>query len=59
MSEKKIDSNPEIWTVLDVMKFLKLSKPTVYRMARNGDIPCTIIGKSTFRFSRKKIESFV
>lgn len=55
---KKVDSNPDMWTVSDVAKYLKLSTKTVYVLARLGKIPCTILG-ANFRFSRKKIESLV
>lgn len=49
---------PDIMTVAEVAEYLRLSKKTVYVLAREEKIPCKIIG-STFRFSRKTIENFV
>jgi len=46
----------DIMIVSEVATYLRLSKKTVYLKARKGEIPCIIFG-STFRFSRKTIES--
>lgn len=49
----------DIWTAKQVAEYLKMCEKTVYVHARSGSIPCTIIGNTVFRFSRKKIESLV
>ena len=53
-NDAKIERNSDIWTAKEVAEYLKISKKTVYLMARTGDIPCTIIGNTIFRFSGKR-----
>jgi excisionase family DNA binding protein len=46
---------PDVMTADEVAAYLRLCRKTVYVLARSGEIPCKILGK-TFRFSRKAIE---
>lgn len=45
-------------TVKDVMNRLNLSKPTIYRLVENGEIPVIRIGGS-LRFEEREIEDFI
>lgn len=42
MGEKKIK---ELWTIHDLIAYLKLPKSTVYLYVAEGKIPCVKIGK--------------
>ena len=50
--------NDALLSVRDVARYLKLNVQTVYRMAREGRLPATKIGKQ-WRFSRREIESLI
>ncbi len=56
MSPEK--ASDEILTVLDVARFLRVPKSTVYKLARMGQIPATKIGKH-WRFLRKDIQDWM
>jgi len=45
----------EVMTVEEVAKYLGLSKPTVYKLARRGEIPAVKVGRS-WRFHREAVE---
>ncbi len=45
-------------SVRDVASYLKLNVQTVYRMAREGRLPATKIGKQ-WRFSGRMIEALI
>jgi excisionase family DNA binding protein len=45
----------EIWTASDLAKYLKLSAPTIYKLAKNGQIPGFRIGDS-WRFEMDEIQ---
>ncbi|HJU04510.1 MAG TPA: helix-turn-helix domain-containing protein [Nitrospiraceae bacterium] len=45
----------EILTVLEVARFLRVSKATVYKLARLGELPASKIGKH-WRFTRLDIQ---
>lgn len=45
-------------SVRDVARYLKLNVQTVYRMAREGRLPATKIGKQ-WRFSGQEIEALI
>jgi excisionase family DNA binding protein len=51
------DSNA-IMTIDEVASFLKLSKITIYKLVKKGDIPAFRVGNS-WRFQRDKIETMV
>jgi PTS system nitrogen regulatory IIA component len=49
---------PEILTVQEVAKFLRVSERTVYEWATAGTIPCGKLG-TTWRFKRSEVEKWV
>jgi len=48
----------EIMTSREVMAYLKISKPTLYRMIRLGDLRAVKIGKN-YRFLKEDIEELL
>ena len=46
---------PEILTSREVMEYLKISKPTLYKMIQDGDIKAVKIGKH-YRFLKQHID---
>ncbi len=53
-----LNSNNEILTVVDVARFLRVPKSTVYKLARLKEIPASKIGKH-WRFLRGDIEDWL
>ncbi|HPV82150.1 MAG TPA: helix-turn-helix domain-containing protein [Nitrospira sp.] len=51
-------SDSEILTVLDVARFLRVPKSTVYKLARLGQLPASKIGKH-WRFLRRDIHDWM
>ena len=51
-------SDSEIVTVLDVARFLRVPKSTVYKLARLGQLPASKIGKH-WRFLRRDIHDWM
>ncbi|MDH5641325.1 MAG: helix-turn-helix domain-containing protein [Nitrospira sp.] len=48
----------EILTVMDVARFLRVPKSTVYKLARVGELPASKIGKH-WRFLRHDIHNWL
>ena len=48
----------EILTVMDVARFLRVPKSTVYKLARVGELPASKIGKH-WRFLRRDIHDWM
>ena len=48
----------EILTVMEVAKFLRVPKSTVYKLARAGELPASKIGKH-WRFLRRDIHEWM
>lgn len=48
----------EILTIMDVARFLRVPKSTVYKLARIGELPATKIGKH-WRFLRRDIHEWM
>jgi excisionase family DNA binding protein len=48
----------EILTVMDVARFLRVPKSTVYKLARVGELPASKIGKH-WRFLRHDIHAWL
>jgi len=48
----------EIMTSREVMSYLKISKPTLYRMIRLGDLKAVKIGKN-YRFLKEDVEELL
>jgi excisionase family DNA binding protein len=57
-SHKAAGLENEILTVLDVARFLRVPKSTVYKLARVGELPASKIGKH-WRFLRRDIQDWV
>lgn len=51
-------ADSEILTVLDVARFLRVPKSTVYKLARLGQLPASKIGKH-WRFLRRDIHDWM
>jgi excisionase family DNA binding protein len=51
-------SDSEILTVLEVARFLRVPKSTVYKLARLGVLPASKIGKH-WRFLRRDIQGWM
>jgi excisionase family DNA binding protein len=56
--ESASPSESEILTVLDVARFLRVPKSTVYKLARLGQLPASKIGKH-WRFLRRDIHDWM
>ncbi|NOS81330.1 MAG: helix-turn-helix domain-containing protein [Nitrospira sp.] len=48
----------EILTVMDVAQFLRVPKSTVYKLARQGELPASKIGKH-WRFLRHDLNQWM
>ena len=53
--QEEIKGNVKIMTINDVASFLKLSKITIYKLIKRGELPAFREGNS-WRFYRDKIE---
>ncbi|MEO5954745.1 MAG: helix-turn-helix domain-containing protein [Nitrospiraceae bacterium] len=51
-------TDSEILTVMDVARFLRVPKSTVYKLARLGELPASKIGKH-WRFLRRDIHQWM
>jgi excisionase family DNA binding protein len=58
----QLDGDPtrdgEILTVMEVARFLRVPKSTVYKLARVGELPASKIGKH-WRFLRRDIHEWM
>jgi excisionase family DNA binding protein len=57
-SEGVSATDSEILTVMDVARFLRVPKSTVYKLARVGELPASKIGKH-WRFLRRDIHDWM
>jgi excisionase family DNA binding protein len=57
-SEGMVTADGEILTVMDVARFLRVPKSTVYKLARVGELPASKIGKH-WRFLRRDIHDWM
>jgi excisionase family DNA binding protein len=55
---KELNSESSILTADEVAEYLKLSKITVYKLAKDGSIPGFRVGGS-WRFSKSNIEKMM
>ena len=53
-----MSSESEILTVMEVARFLRVPKSTVYKLARLGQLPASKIGKH-WRFLRRDIHDWM
>jgi excisionase family DNA binding protein len=56
--DRNAQSDSEILTILEVARFLRVPKSTVYKLARLGQLPASKIGKH-WRFLRRDIHDWV
>ena len=56
--DRGLEMDGEILTVLEVARFLRVPKSTVYKLARLGELPASKIGKH-WRFLRRDIQSWM
>ena len=49
---------PEVMTVKQVARYLQLDEQTIYKMARQGEIPCTKIS-SQWRFKKDMVDEWL
>ncbi|MBX3325122.1 MAG: helix-turn-helix domain-containing protein [Nitrospira sp.] len=57
-SETGAARDGEILTVMEVARFLRVPKSTVYKLARGGELPASKIGKH-WRFLRRDIHEWM
>ncbi|MGZ8365258.1 MAG: helix-turn-helix domain-containing protein [Nitrospira sp.] len=57
-TEEATARESEILTVMEVARFLRVPKSTVYKLARIGDLPASKIGKH-WRFLRRDIHEWM
>lgn len=57
-TESRTSQNGEILTVMEVARFLRVPKSTVYKLARAGELPASKIGKH-WRFLRRDIHEWM
>ena len=57
-SETDAIRDGEILTVMEVARFLRVPKSTVYKLARGGELPASKIGKH-WRFLRRDIHEWM
>lgn len=57
-SEASTTRDGEILTVMEVARFLRVPKSTVYKLARVGELPASKIGKH-WRFLRRDIHDWM
>lgn len=58
MSDGASAQDGEILTVMEVARFLRVPKSTVYKLARGGELPASKIGKH-WRFLRRDIHDWM
>jgi len=56
--DRRPEMDGEILTVLEVARFLRVPKSTVYKLARLGELPASKVGKH-WRFLRRDIQSWM
>jgi excisionase family DNA binding protein len=56
--EQAFAQEEEILTVMDVARFLRVPKSTVYKLARIGELPASKIGKH-WRFLRRDLHHWL
>ncbi len=57
-TESEPTRDGEILTVMEVARFLRVPKSTVYKLARVGELPASKIGKH-WRFLRRDIHEWM
>ena len=50
--------SPDVMTLYEVAKYLKLHRMTVYKLVREGKIPALKVG-GQWRFSRLRLEAWL
>ena len=58
LSKSTLQSAPEFWTASELAERLRVTKATIYRMARRGELPYYSIGRA-MRFRHADVEAFL
>ena len=53
-----IDRSPELMTIDEVSKFLRVHRSTVYRLVRNGELPAFKVGDQ-WRFNKSQVDQWL
>ncbi|MBT6326478.1 MAG: helix-turn-helix domain-containing protein [Bdellovibrionales bacterium] len=53
-----INDRAEVMTTDDVVNYLKVSRKTLLKLVRNGEIPARKVGKN-YRYLRKELEKYL
>ena len=56
---RKSDLDDELLTIKEVASFLKTSEFTIYRLMRQGELPCIRKGKRFTRIRKADLEAFL
>ena len=57
-SKSEPSGHPEFWTATELASHLRVTKATIYRMARRGELPYYSIGRA-MRFRNRDVEEFL
>jgi excisionase family DNA binding protein len=52
------DETPEIMTIGEAAKYLRISRSSLYKVTREGRIPCQKVGRQ-WRFSREALDRWL
>lgn len=52
------ESNPEIMTIEEAAKYLRVPLSSLYRLAQDGKVPCQKVGRH-WRFLRQSLATWV
>ena len=57
-SAKRPERRPTVMTLVEVARYLRINKSTVYRLARDGTLPAWKLGNA-WRFKKDAIERWI
>lgn len=53
-----VRKEPEVMTIEEVCRYLRIAKSSLYRLAQKGRIPCQKVGKH-WRFHREALDTWL
>lgn len=53
-----VDTRPEVMTIHEVSKYLRIPVSSLYRLAQSGKIPCQKVGRH-WRFHRESLDRWL
>jgi excisionase family DNA binding protein len=59
MSQKLLNIRPAVLNVRETAAYLRVSVPTIYRLAKRGDITHTRVGGRTLRFRIEDLDKYL